>query len=98
MTYLDNLKLIFTLFLPVFIGIAFYKTGLVSKQFPKQLVTLLFNILLPCSIISSMQFDISMEEFIKATPLHVISILSVVGGYLLSIPVRLYLFFYWLLN
>lgn len=87
MTYLDNLKLIFTLFLPVFVGIAFYKTGLVSKKFPKQLVTLLFNILLPCSIISSMQFDISMEEFIKATPLHVISILSVVGGYLLSIPV-----------
>lgn len=87
MTYLDNLKLILTLFLPVFIGIGFYKTGLVSKSFPKQLVTLLFNILLPCSIISSMQYDIPFEEFLKATPLHIISILSVLGGYLLAIPV-----------
>ena len=69
MTYLNNLQVILALFIPLFLGIFLYRKKLVDSDFPKGLSNYLFYIALPCTIISSMQFDIGFAEFASSLPL-----------------------------
>lgn len=69
MTYLKNLQVIIALFIPLFLGVLLYRKKLVGADFPKGLSNYLFYIALPCTIIRSMQFDISFSAFVSSLPL-----------------------------
>ena len=87
MIYFNNLKPILTLFLPLFVGIIFYKMKFVEKTFPKDLSKLLFNVLLPCNIFVSMDFNASLSDIVSASPLHMICILWLTISYFVSKPI-----------
>ena len=54
------------LFIPVIIGYGVIKLKIVDDSFAKNLSAFLFNITLPCTIISSMQFDFEPAMLIKS--------------------------------
>lgn len=74
MTYLNNLQVILALFIPLFLGVFLYRKKFVGADFPKGLSNYLFYIALPCTIVSSMQFEIETGEFLSSLPLILLGI------------------------
>ena len=63
---------VFILFIPVIIGYFAAKIKIVDKGFAKNLSAFLFNITLPCTIISAMQFNFEPQMLIKCGSIVII--------------------------
>lgn len=66
------------LFFPVVIGYIIIKLGVVKEEFTKNLSSFIFNVTLPCAIISALQFDFDRQILIKSALLIVISVVVTV--------------------
>ncbi len=66
------------LFFPVVIGYIIIKLGVVKEEFTKNLSSFIFNVTLPCAIISALQFDFDRQILIKSVLLIVISVVVTV--------------------
>lgn len=64
------------LFLPIVIGYFIIKIKLVDESFKKNISAFLFNVTLPCTIVSALQFDFEPSMIIKSGLLIVISIVT----------------------
>ncbi len=66
------------LFFPVVIGYIIIKLGVVKEEFTKNLSSFIFNVTLPCAIISALQFDFDRQILIKSALLIFISVIVTV--------------------
>ncbi len=66
------------LFFPVVIGYIIIKLGVVKEEFTKNLSSFIFNVTLPCAIVSALQFDFDRQILIKSALLIVISVIITV--------------------
>ncbi|MBR2476661.1 MAG: AEC family transporter [Clostridia bacterium] len=73
------------LFIPVVIGYIIAKLKVVDGTFSKNLSSFIFNVTLPCAIISAMQVDFNKEILIKSGLLILISVVIVFLGWLFGI-------------
>ena len=73
------------LFIPVVIGYGIIKLGVVDKSFMKNLSAFIFNVTLPCSIVSAFQFDFDKAILLKGSLLIFISAALVVVSWGLGI-------------
>ena len=88
MTYTSVINQIITLFLLIFVGFIAGKTKLISQKANITLSKILFNIALPCLIISAFNFEFSNEILKAAGIILIISI--VVHGSLTVVSLFLY--------
>ena len=70
------------LFIPVIIGYIFAKRKLTEKSFAKSLSVFLFNVSLPCSLVSAMQVDFEPKMLTSGGIILIISILITLLSYL----------------
>lgn len=73
------------LFLPIVVGYAIARLRVVNGTFAKNLSAFIFNIALPCSIISALQFDFDRQILIKSAMLILISLIIIVVSYLVGV-------------
>lgn len=83
--YLVVLKQSFVLFVPIIIGWILRKRNMVDEGFSKSLSAVLFNITLPCSILTAMEFDFSKETLFESGILILAGALMVLFSCLLGI-------------
>lgn len=73
------------LFFPVVIGYIIIKLGVVKEEFTKNLSAFIFNVTLPCAIVSALQFDFDRQILIKSALLIVISIIVTVFSWMFGL-------------
>ena len=73
------------LFFPIVIGYAIIKLGVVNESFTKNLSAFVFNVTLPCAIVSAFQFDFERDILIKSAALIFISAALVVFSWVLGL-------------
>lgn len=73
------------LFFPVVIGYLIIKIGVVKESFTKNLSAFLFNVTLPCAIVSALQFDFDKQMLIKSALLIGISAVVIVFSWIFAI-------------
>ncbi|MBQ6998495.1 MAG: AEC family transporter [Clostridia bacterium] len=73
------------LFFPVVIGYIIIKLGVVKEEFTKNLSSFIFNVTLPCAIISALQFDFDRQILIKSALLIVISAIIIVFSWIFGL-------------
>lgn len=69
------------LFIPVVIGYIIARLKVVDSTFSKNLSSFIFNVTLPCAIVSAMQFDFNKEILIKSGLLILISVVIVFASW-----------------
>jgi len=65
------------LFLPIVLGFFIIKAKIVDSNFNKNISSFLFNITLPCTIVSAMQFDFDKGMLLKSATILIISVITV---------------------
>lgn len=65
------------LFVPIILGIIIRRTGMVDGNFARNLSNFLFNVSLPCSILSAMQYDLNRENLTDAFILMILGAIAV---------------------
>lgn len=73
------------LFIPIAVGYAIAKLRVVDGTFAKNLSAFIFNVALPCSIVSALQFDFDRQLLIKSALLIVISVLIIAVSYVVGL-------------
>lgn len=69
------------LFLPIVVGYAIAKIKVVDGSFAKNLSAYIFNVALPCSIVSALQFDFDRQILVKSALLIAISVAVIFVSY-----------------
>ena len=71
------------LFLPIVVGYAIIKLKVVDDSFKRNISAFLFNVTLPCSIISAMQFDFEPGMLVKSGLLIIVSLIIMIALWLI---------------